>query len=105
MGKSWLKSTVAVDSVGGIKVGEGVSVGRMTVGTGVDVSTAADRIADCVGVFSDGWKGVGVGDGFGADVIKMNGRGVCTTASAGVPHAESKNARSAMVEKAELDFI
>lgn len=46
-----------------------------------------------------------MGDGFGADVIKMNGRGVCTTASAGVLHAESKNARSAMVKKVELDFI
>ncbi len=45
-----------------------------------------------------------MGDGFGADVIKMNGRGVCTTASAGVLHAESKNARSAMVKKVELDF-
>jgi len=28
-----------------------------------------------VGVYSEGWNGVGVGDAFGAEVIKMNGGG------------------------------
>ena len=43
-----------------------------------------------VGVQGMGWKGVGVGDAFGAAVTKAKGRDCCTGAA--VPHPASKSA-------------
>jgi len=71
VGKSKLKSTVGVASIGGVAVAETVAVGR-------------DRyISNGVGVFSDGWKGVGVGEAFGATVTRMNGKACAACAGAG----------------------
>ena len=58
-------STVAVASTGAVGVGDGVSV-------------VLKDIDACVGVYRDGWKGVGVADGFGAEVTNTNGKGACS---------------------------
>jgi len=58
---------VAVGSIGGIGDGEGVSVGRVA-GEAVALKTRSGDA--CVGVYSRGWNGVGVGEASGAEVIK-----------------------------------
>jgi hypothetical protein len=73
VGNNRLTSTVAVGSMGGMGVGEAVSVGRICCGVGV--LKPSDESAGWVGVYSEGWNGVGVGDAFGAEVIRMNGGG------------------------------
>lgn len=73
VGNNWLTSTVAVGSMGGMGVGDAVSVGRMICSA--EGVFKYDSGEGCVGVYSAGWNGVGVGDAFGAEVIKINGRG------------------------------
>lgn len=58
MGNSEARSTVGVASMGGIGVGEGVSVGSVI------------SALNGVGVETEGWNGVGVGEAFGATVTK-----------------------------------
>lgn len=50
---------------------------------------------------------MGVGDAFGADVIKMNGRGACsgTDAAADAPHAVNTNARRAVRKVLKIGFM
>ena len=64
-------TTVLMRTFGSI-VGAGVSVGGGTVTVGVDVSTVGWRVP--VGVQGIGWKGVGVGEAFGAAVTSAKGK-------------------------------
>ena len=52
VGNNWLMSTVAVGAIGGIGVGETVSVGRICSGVGVPMPY--DNKEGCVGVLSEG---------------------------------------------------
>ncbi len=69
MGKSTFKSAVGKGRVG---VGRGtcVSVGRTSGGRGVE-NVSREIVGNGVG--SAGWNGVGVGEGFGAEVTSVNG--------------------------------
>jgi hypothetical protein len=55
-------------------VGTGVSVGGGTVGVGVEGSTVGEDSSVAVGERGMGWKGVGVGEAFGAAVTSAKGR-------------------------------
>jgi hypothetical protein len=73
----------------GSMVGMGVSVGRGTVTVGVAVSPIGSAVP--VGVHGRGWKGVGVGEAFGAAVTRTNGRTAWALAGLGAraPHPAS----------------
>src|SRR5574338_41693 len=58
----------------GSMVGRGVSVGGGTVGVGVQGSNVGVDSNVPVGVLGSGWKGVGVGEAFGAAVTSVKGR-------------------------------
>jgi hypothetical protein len=72
-------------------VGSGVSVGGGTVGVAVEGSIVGKGWSVTVGLRGMGWKGVGVGDAFGAAVTSVNGRSCWfAAADANVPHPVSK---------------
>ena len=87
VGKSELKSTVAVGWMGGMGVGDGVVVGKngSSVGTWMLYSDVGVTCST-----SGGWNGVGVGEAFGAAVINTNGNDAGVDAGA-VPHEASNN--------------
>ena len=72
-------------------VGNKVSVGKIGCGAGFE---SFPKKKGSVGVARDGWNGVGVGDAFGAEVIRTKGKGACV--GAGVPHDEIRTAREAV---------
>lgn len=79
---------MAVDVICGVKVAEGVWVGKRI---GAEVFKSNENNGGCVGVDKDGWNGVGVGDEFGADVIKMKGAKDCSGVGVLAPQADNKN--------------
>ena len=99
VGKSWLKSAVAVDSGGLIGMGEAVAVGSKTCEAGALKSSGT-----CVGVWSSGWNGVGVGDAFGADVIRIKGADDRSDVWGGA-HADKKIARRIRERWLDDEFI
>ena len=70
VGNRELRSMVAVGWRGAIGVGEEVAVGKngSSVGTSMEYSEVGVACEIC-----GGWKGVGVGEAFGAAVTKMKG--------------------------------
>jgi len=93
----------------GSMVGRGATVLTRKFGSGVGVSVwameSADELDDWedesitgaergepVGVQGIGWKGVGVGDAFGADVTIANGKACDCCAGALLPHPASNKA-------------
>jgi hypothetical protein len=89
-------STVAVGSGGEVGVGEGVSVGR-----GIAV---VGRLVGRSGVLSEGWKGVGVGEAFGAMVIRTKGYGAAVGAEA-APQAHRIKTKDERKRVRRDDFI
>jgi len=98
-------------------VGSGATVLIMKFGSVVGVAVmgraAEEKVAvgetesvigwernELVGVQETGRKGVGVGDGFGADVTVMNGRDGCSGAL--TPHPASRSAARMMLERIVL---
>jgi hypothetical protein len=63
VGNSELKSTVAVGSGLGLAVGDAVSLAELS------------GVPNGVGVWTAGWKGVAVGEAFGAAVTSTRGAG------------------------------
>ena len=70
------------------------------VGVGENEPAIVWERSDEVGVHETGRKGVGVGDGFGADVTIMNGRDACSGALA--PHPASRSAARMMLQRIVL---
>ena len=66
------------------------------VGVGENEPAIGWERSDDVGVHETGRKGVGVGDGFGADVTMMNGAICCSTDGALTPHPASNSAARMM---------
>ena len=99
MGNKTSIEVVGVGGAGSVTVGNGVSVGRISCGGGFE------SIPEDVGKYPDGWKGVGVGDALGADVMRMNGSGACSGAGAAVPHEDSMIARRKIKTLRLMDFI
>lgn len=66
----------------------GVAVGVADSMVGSDC-IAPDGESVPVGVQGTGWKGVAVGEAFGAAVTNTNGKAGCTLADAGIPHPAS----------------
>lgn len=73
------------------------------VGVGEKEPAIGWERSDEVGVHETGRKGVGVGDGFGADVTMMNGAIGCSTGGALTPHPASNNAARMMPHR--IDFM
>jgi hypothetical protein len=69
VGYSTFRSAVGAGAVG-LGRGSVVSVGNTSGGNGVE-NVSTEMVGNGVG--SAGWNGVGVGDGFGADVTSVNG--------------------------------
>ena len=72
-------------------MGEGVPVGR---NMGDEVTSDKRMGAPAAGVKISGWNGVGVGDGFGADVIRIKGKEACSDDGEAAPQADKKIART-----------
>jgi hypothetical protein len=83
----------------GSMVGMGVSVGGGTVGVAVEGSIVGEETRVAVGLKGSGWKGVGVGEAFGAAVTSTNGRSACwlAAADAKLPHPESRSPASSRI--------
>ena len=93
-------ATVLTRKFGSI-VGISVGVAAGGVEVGEDESATGWERSEPVGVHETGRKGVGVGDGFGADVTIANGSD--PSAGALLPHPASNNAVMTMVR--QLGFI
>jgi len=85
----------------GSMVGMSVGVGGMGGDVGDDESVIGWERSELVGVQETGRKGVGVGDGFGAEVTIVKGSPCC--ADALLPHPASNMV--AMMVKRQKDFI
>ena len=83
------------------------------VGTSVWVSAGGVEVREAesatggarsvpVGVQGIGWKGVGVGEAFGADVTRAKGKACCSMGAL-LPHPASSKA--AMIESRQKSFI
>ena len=92
VGKSWFRSTVGLGSTGGVGVGEGVSVGSGMIGI------------KAVGVVSEGWKGVGVGEAFGAIVTRIKGTPAAGGAGAIEPQPARRMADAREINRLERRF-
>lgn len=86
----------------------GSAVGVAVIGMGAEEKAAVGETesvigwerSELVGVHETGRKGVGVGDGFGADVTMINGRDACSGALA--PHPASRSAARMMLQRIVL---
>ena len=83
------------------KFGSMVGIWVGVAAGGVPVTEAGSKIgwerSVPVGVQGTGWKGVGVGEAFGATVTRANGRDGCPLAVTLLPHPASSNAAMSII--------
>ena len=79
-----------------------VSVGSVD---GCEGSASNEKSGGAVAVKSEGWKGVGVGLAFGADVMSTKGRTTCSGAGVDAPHAASTKANRMVRTNREGTFM
>ena len=77
----------------GVGIGDGVSVIRLSC---EPEFTPKEYRDGSVGVTYEGWNGVGVGEEFGAEVIKTKGNASVWLAGDAVPQAEIRRANKAV---------
>lgn len=102
VGNNCSMEAVAVGGVGGVGDGNPVGVAGIAVSVGIESPTNNEGE---VGVASEGWKGVGVGLAFGADVMRMNGSGAGGCSAAGGAQETRRTARQAAVTMCLVVFI